>query len=179
MYDEKEIKYKKRKKKTTKNKINLKKIPNINFNWNTIIPPIVKKINYKQLSLRLSLLLLVMMSVIFLLSRINKQNTQINEKFDENIMLITNAVIESLEEKDLPINIGNSVFFTLNEIKTDLFHEIKDENNDLCNIEESYINITKTAEMEYTLKIYLKCPKKEKIIEQKLFCTASNCKIMD
>ena len=96
MYDEKEIKYKKRKKKTTKNKINLKKIPKINFNWNTIIPPIVKKINYKQLSLRLSLLLLVMMSVIFLLSRINKQNTQINEKFDENIMLITNAVIAIL-----------------------------------------------------------------------------------
>ena len=94
-------------------------------------------------------------------------------------MLITNAVIESFEEKDLPVNIGNSTFFTLNEIKTDLFHEIKDENNDLCNIEESYINITKTAETEYTLKIYLKCPKKEKIIEQKLFCTASNCKIMD
>lgn len=217
MYEEKEIKYKKRKKETTpkkevvkkeekkvkepkkktttkpstKNSKSPKKVApkkkapakkkkkskkKIQFSIN--IPPILKRIDYKKLITELVVLVLVMMLLIFTISRIRKHQEKLNENINNNIARVTDATIAYFEENTLPQNIGDSTSFILEEMQNlDLLPEIKDEKENTCNTIDSYIILTKTMNEEYRLKIYLKCPSKEKTVEQRLTCKDKECTV--
>lgn len=214
MYEEKEIKYKKRKKenipkkKTNKNieskkvdKDNTKNIKQKNTkvtqskkvsnkkksntkkkktikkkNIQFVLPPILKKINWKELLLKLLALLFIMMLLIFTISRIKKHQEQKNANFNNNISIISNATLNYFQENSLPKNIGDSFSFILEEMKNlELISDIKDNDNRFCNYLDSYIILTKTTSEEYRLKIYLKCPNKAKAVEEKFICNDKNC----
>lgn len=156
---------KKKKKKTIKKK-------NIQF----VLPPILKKINWKELLLKLLALLLIMMLLIFTISRIKKHQEQKNANFNNNISIISNATLNYFQENSLPKNIGDSFSFILEEMKNlELINDIKDDDNRFCNYLDSYIILTKTTSEEYRLKIYLKCPNKAKTVEEKFICNDKNC----
>lgn len=207
MYEEKEIKYKKRKKekvlkeKKSKNLVKKKKSDN-KKNRNIkkgitkkslkipkekkeklkkkqfTLPPIFTKIDYKLLFFKLSILAIMMMLIIFTIARIKKHHEKQNEILNANINTILNTTLLYYEKNSLPINIGDSSSFLLEEMKNlNLIHEIKDEDNKFCNYLDSYIILTKTANIEYRLKMYLKCPSKEKTIEEKIICQENHCTI--
>ena len=215
MYEEKEIKYKKRKKETTPKKeevkkeekkvkepkkkvttkpttkkrekpkkvVEKKKTPTkkkktakkkIQFSIN--IPPILKRIDYKKLITELVVLVLVMMLLIFTISRIRKHQEKLNENFNNNITRITDATIAYFKENTLPQNIGDSTSFILKEMQNlEILTEVNDEKGNSCDTIDSYIILTKTMNEEYRLKIYLKCPNKEKTVEQRLTCKDKEC----
>lgn len=207
MYEEKEIQYKKRKKekapkeKRTKNLAKKEKEKKIDKKKNTnvkkvitkktpsikkrkikkkclTLPPILTEIDYKLLFFKLLILLLMMMLIIFTTARIKKHQEKQNEILNANINTITNATLEYYEKNSLPINVGDSSSFLLEEMKNlNLIQETKDEENKFCNYLDSYIILTKTANMEYRLKIYLKCPSKEKTVEEKIICQGNHCTI--
>ncbi len=183
MYEEKEIKYQKRKKekktmpketkieKEKKTKEQGKKQP-------ISLPPVLKKIDFQKLFTELAILIFVMMLIIFTLSRIKKQQQKLTETFKENMTSITNTALHYFEEKTLPQNTGDSTSILLEEmINLNLISEIKDEDNNPCNAMDSYILLTKTTKEDYRLKIYLKCPKKEQTLEQKVTCHNKVCNL--
>lgn len=212
MYEEKEIKYKKRKKeKLPRKKVEIKKkntpkkeekskpkkdikIKNKNTSTKKEVKKprqkkkakkkestfllLISKINWKLLVMKLILLFIGMILVIFTISRIKKHHEKQNETFTNNISIISNATLEYFGNNPLPKNIGDSTSFILEEMKNlDLISEIKNEDNKFCNYLDSYIILTKTTEEEYRLKIYLKCPDKNKTVEEKMICTENNCSI--
>lgn len=207
MYEEKEIKYKKRKKeKIPKEKTETKrkkqpkneekneskknnktkkevvkketKKTNKKKKNNSALLLLIKKINWRLLAIKLILLFISMMLVIFTISRIKKHHEKQNETFNNNISIISEASLEYFSYNPLPKNIGDSTSFILEEMKNlNLISEIKNEDNKFCNYLDSYIILTKTTNEEYRLKIYLKCPDKNETIEEKMICTENNCSI--
>ncbi len=191
MYEEKEIKYNKRKKEKTKKNNEKKIVASKKDTKDTkktnnkkkkkfciAIPPILKRIDYQKLFTKLFILVLIMMLIIFTISRIKKYNEKLNDTFNENIATITSAATKYFEEITLPQNTKDSISFLLDEMKNlNLIDDIKDDNDQVCDSINSYIILTNIAPNEYRLKIYLKCPNKEKIVEQKLVCSEKICNI--
>lgn len=139
---------------------------------------LISKMNWKLLAIKLLILFITMMLVIFTISRIKKHHEKQNATFNSNISMIADATLKYFQNNPLPKNIGDSSSFILEEMKNlDLIDEIQNEENKFCNYLDSYIIFTKIDNQEYHLKMYLKCPNKEKIVKEKIICTENNCSI--
>lgn len=168
MYEEKEIKYKKRK--INKKKFKTTKTINIKP------PNFINKINWKQILIKLLVLIIVMMLIIFITSRINKNYKEKNQVLNNNINKIIKATEKFYTNENLPHNIGDSNSLILEEmINNKLVDNIKDRDNNKCNTTDSYIIITKTTTTDYHLKVYLTCKSEEKTTEKDLICNKT-CK---
>lgn len=185
MYEEKEIKYKKRKKEkiTPKRKFinpkqeKVQKIKKETKRNKTNKRNITIKINWKQLIKELIVLIVAIVLIIFTISRINKHNENKNSDFNNNIETIKEALLSYYKTNNLPLNIGDSSSFILEELhKLELVDNIK-ENDKYCDYLDSYTIITKTTNNEYRLKIYLKCPNTKKAVEEIIECNNNNCSI--
>ena len=177
MYEEKEIKYKKRKKEkrykpksqkrfTTNSKKPIT-IPNLNLKT----PDFIYKINWKQLFIRLITLILIMIILIFTISRINKNHQEKNKIINENMNKVIEATLQYYTKENVPHNIGDSTSLLLEEmINKKLIDPVIDKNGMECNTVNSYIILTKTTDKEYRLKAYLNCPKEDKTEEIIITC---------
>ncbi len=182
MYEEKKIKLKKRKKskqifpltsKKTKKKKNIK----ITFSHLNIFRnyTFLEKIDWKKLWIKLGILMLVMLLIIFTISRLNKYHKREDEIFNNNIAKVTKSTLKYFEENPLPINIGDSSSLLIDEmIKLEILDEVK-EKDKYCDYLNSYVIFTKVSSIEYRLKTYLDCPKKKKIVEQTITCENNHC----
>lgn len=140
------------------------------------LPSILKELNYKVLIFRLLILTLVMMLIIFSIAKFKKYQENKNRIINKNIDTILNTSIKYYETNPLPVKVGDSSSFLLEEIKNlTKMEDIKDEDNKECNYLDSYIILTKTSLEDYRLKIHLKCNTKEKIRETKLLCKEEKC----
>lgn len=189
MYEEKEIKYQKRKKvkktttfKLSKPDLSLKNILNSIINFLDDFyqsHPILQNINWKALITRFAIFFTAIFLILFTTSTINKKNYLQNSTFNNNIENISTATITYYQNNPLPKTIGESSSIILAELqKQDLIKEIKDHNNNPCDYLNSYTIITKTTSQEYRLKTYLKCSTKEKSIEEKVTCENNACQII-
>lgn len=161
MYEEKN--------KKTKMEIKLSKIKISNTS-------ILKKIDWKKLGIKLSMLFFCMLLLIFIVARLNKYQKTENEIFESNLDKLTKATAEYFISNPLPNNIGDSVSLVLKEmIELKLIDEVKNNHEKTCNKENSYIITTKTGKEEYHLKIYLECPEKKKVAEKKITCIDKHC----
>ncbi len=175
MYEEKG---RNRKKKKVKNKFILKKKLKFSFPQIKRLQQnsFLKKINWKLVITKLGILFLVIIFIMIIISRLNQYHKKEKEEFNQNIKKITDATLAYYGENKLPIHIGDSSSIILEEmIQLKKLEEIK-EKNKVCNYFSSYVIVTKIAQLEYRIKIYLKCPEKEKIIEKKFSCKGQ-CKI--
>lgn len=182
MYEEKEIKFKKvkrqkKKKKESKKKESKKKekktilITKEKEKRNRPQINIPNTIDIKKIMLRLFTLVIVMMGIIFIISRIGKHNDQKNSTFTNNINEIINTTLTNYKQGQLPINIGDSTSFLLEELaEKNKMNDIKDKDGKSCDYINSYIILTKTKEKEYRLKVFLKCSDQEKTTEKILTC---------
>ena len=100
-------------------------------------------------------------------SEISATNSQI---FMDNINMMKEAAISYYTDERLPKEVGTYEKMTLSDmIGKKLIVALVDKNNKACDVEKSYVKITKTDD-EYILKINLKDSEKEDYILVHLGC---------
>ncbi len=123
------------------------------FNWNRI--------------LIISLVIILTITLVIYIST-NKENLKFvketneisSEWFNENIELLENVGINYFKENDKPSIIGNSITITLEDlIDNDYTEPIIDEHDKTCNINDSYVKLTKNSPQNYNLNTKLVCGK--------------------
>ncbi len=90
----------------------------------------------------------------------NSEEVIKKSNMDSNLKLLDETAKKYFNESNYPKNVGDSLNVTLKSLVDDMIIEpIKDENGEICNLEESYIKVTK-LENEYQIKSYLVCENK-------------------
>lgn len=163
MYEEKEIKYKKRKKRKTPKKEN-------NFHF-IKKESVFFKIDWKKLFSKLIILVGVILLIIFTISRISNSIQEKNKVMNDNLDKITNATLEFFTKDSLPKNIGDSTSLLLDEmINKNIVEPMYDTNQKECDRANSYIILSKISNEEFKLKTYLSCPINKKSKEVIITC---------
>ena len=97
-------------------------------------------------------------------------NALTSQIFMDNLERMKNAAISYYTEERLPKNIGGSETMTLSDmIGKKLIIALIDKNNKACDVDKSYVKITK-VDNEYILKVNLKDSEKEDYILVHLGC---------
>lgn len=168
MYEEKDIKYKKIKKnnKFNKKKMIIKPSKKLSNNKNKLF----NGINWKVILCRLAILLIIMILIMFIATRISNQDSHKNKIINNNLdYIIENSL--NYYNKDSVKNIGDAKTLTLEEmISEKIINPIKDKNDNECDIKNSYTVFIKIKDIDYRLKIYLKCDNEDIILEKDLVC---------
>jgi len=105
---------------------------------------------------------------------VNEVNTKFdvltNRIFNENLQIMKEAAISYYTNPRLPQNVNDVKSMTLREmLEEKLLIEFKDANNKSCDLDESYVEITK-LEDEYLLKVNLSCTDNDAYILVHLGC---------
>lgn len=143
---------------------------------------------FRDFLLKLILIIIFVFLLVWLLPKfiapkvvenINNNSTTINSKeidalgsqiFNDNLNTMKEAAITYYTDERLPKEIGVSDKMTLSDmIGKKLVVALIDKNNKACDVEESYVQITK-ADDEYILKVNLKDSEKEDYILVHLGC---------
>lgn len=99
-----------------------------------------------------------------------KLNPFYDRIFSDNLNTMKEVAIAYYTTERLPKKVGDTKKLTLGEmIEMKLLLEIKDKNGEMCDLEESYVSITK-EEKEYKMKVNLKCGEEEDYIIVYLGC---------
>ena len=99
-----------------------------------------------------------------------KLNPFYDRIFSDNLNTMKEVAIAYYTTERLPKKVGDTKKLTLGEmIEMKLLLEVKDKNGDMCDLEESYVSITK-EEKEYKMKVNLKCGEEEDYIIVYLGC---------
>ena len=109
----------------------------------------------------------------------NSESASVTKTFSENIELIKDAAMGYYTDERLPENTGDTEKMTLNDmIDLHLITEPVDSNNERCDLEKSYVEITK-EETEYLMKINLSCNDKTDYIRAHMgsytYCVGDIC----
>ena len=135
----------------------------------------------KSLIVQILLIVLFVFILIWLFptkGNTNKELDKINTKFDvltnrifnENLQTMKEAAIFYYTTSRLPKNVNDVNKMTLREmIEEKLLLEFKDANNKSCDLDDSYVEITK-LEDEYLLKVNLSCTDNDAYILVHLGC---------
>lgn len=88
-----------------------------------------------------------------------------NEAYINNINLMKAAGFEYFKGSNLPSNVGSSNSISLDEmVENKLLLAFVDENGHTCNMNDSYVKVTKTLDNEYAMKVALDCENKSDYI---------------
>ncbi len=109
----------------------------------------------------------------------NSESASVTKTFSENIELIKDAAMGYYTDERLPQNTGDTEKMTLNDmIDKHLITEPVDSNNERCDLEKSYVEVTK-EETEYLMKINLSCNDKTDYIRAHMgsytYCVGDIC----
>ncbi len=108
--------------------------------------------------------------MIWLYKKVPNMTPFYNNVFRENISYMQNAAENHFTNERLPKVVGEEVKLTLQEmINQNLIIPFVDEDGNSCNINESYVSVTKNTS-DYTLKINLVCDNEEDYIIETLGC---------
>lgn len=109
----------------------------------------------------------------------NKVQPLYDRFFNENINTMKDAAKSYYTTERLPQNVGDKTKMTLGEmLDKKLLLKFKDSNNKSCNVDDSYVEITK-GDNEYQMKVKLKCTDKSDYIIVHMgcyqYCTTAIC----
>lgn len=109
----------------------------------------------------------------------NEKQTSVVKVFSENILLMKETALSYYTDERLPEKTDEKVKMTLSEmIDNHLITELVDSNNQICNLEKSYVEVTK-KETEYLMKIKLSCADKSDYINTHMgsytYCVSDIC----
>lgn len=94
-----------------------------------------------------------------------KSEGKVTSNYVSNITMMKEAGFEYFKGNNLPKNVGSSVELSLSDmLDNKLIMEIADENGKSCNLNESYVKVTKTLDNEYAMKVALSCEGKSDYI---------------
>lgn len=127
--------------------------------------------NWKDLLLKLVFVIIFILLLIWLF-KINTPNMKpfYSNQFRENIKYMQDAAESYYTNERLPKVVGDSAEITLREmIEKNLILEFVDEDGNGCDLDNSYVQVTKN-EKDYTLKTNLVCPKEKNTVVKILGC---------
>lgn len=127
-------------------------------------------INWKDVIIKIILLILFIVLLIWLFP--NPQlDTFYDGVFNDNIQTMKEAAKSYYTVERLPNNIGESRSMTLKEmINNHMLIEFVDKDNKVCNENDSYVQVTKTGDNEYVLKVQLSCGEQSDYILETIGC---------
>lgn len=101
---------------------------------------------------------------LFLKTKKNNVVTEVEQDYVNNINMMKEAATEYFVKEKLPKNVGKSSKLTLEEMLNQKLLIDFTNNGKNCNVNDSFVQATKTADNNYALKVYLKCQDKEDYI---------------
>lgn len=114
-------------------------------------------INWKDIIIKLILLILFLVLLMWMMPK-PQLDTFYDRIFNENIQTMKEAARNYYTVDRLPINVGESTSMTLQEMQdSKLVLPFVDKDNNTCNMTNSFVQVTKTGENEYALKVQLSC----------------------
>ena len=122
----------------------------------------------RDILLKAIIIIIFLILVIWLITKLttpDKTNSEASSNYDkifsENLEKMESAAFKYYTEDKLPKQTGEKKELTLREmINLNLLEAFTDANNEACDVNKSYIRLTKNDE-DYTLRINLKCKEKE------------------
>ena len=107
-------------------------------------------------------LIAMIIVVIFLVYHKKKSNgDNSSAAFINNINLMKDVAYDYFKGDNLPDKIGEAYKITLEEMITNnMIVEFVDDKGNTCNKVDSYVQVTKSLENEYTMKVFLSCDDK-------------------
>lgn len=132
----------------------------------------------KTFLISLIIIIILVLLLIWLLPMPNMKGIN-NRIFNANIQEMKDAAIPYFTTDKLPQKIGDKTTLTLKEmIELKLLLPFTDKNGDACDVEKSYVTLTK-KEDSYEMKVNLKCNEEEDYILVTLgcysYCTSAIC----
>ncbi len=110
-------------------------------------------------------LIAIIVVIICLLYPKKDNSLLIQQTYISNITLMKDAGFEYFTGSNLPKEIGDSKRITLDEmLARNLIVDFYDEEGNSCNIQNSYIEATKTMDAEYEMSVFLSCDNKSDYI---------------
>lgn len=104
------------------------------------------------------LALLILFLVLYWLFPMPKLDTFYDKVFNENIQTMKVAARDYYTVNRLPVNAGETHRMTLAEMENSkLILPFVDKDNKTCDMTNSYVQVTKTLDNEYALKVQLSC----------------------
>lgn len=145
----------------------------LNFNWGS-------------LAIKLAILAVIVFIICFIITKINgnksanKSTLAVGDtEYINNITAMKDAAFEYFTSSKLPENIGETERLTLSEMLNQKLLIDFTNDGDICDIDSSYIQATKTADNNYALKISLDCGDKSDFIittiEEQSCTIENNC----
>ncbi len=177
MYDEKEIKIKKPiKEKKDKSKAKTSSKPNL------LNKELFQKINWKSLIIKLIIVFAVMFLIIFTISRINKdtkkESLNNSQSFEDNLNYLSSKLLDYYNINKLPRNNGDSLSFLLKElVDFNIIEEIKPNDTDNYDAENSYVIITKENAEYFKLRLNLQWNNHELSYSELITCNNKKCQL--
>lgn len=141
-------------------------------------------IDWIGILIKLGLLVLFVFLIIWLMPKTPQIDTFYDKVFNQNIQTMKDAAKNYYTVNRLPENIGESTRMTLQEmINNKLIIPFVDKNNKSCDTENSYVQVTKTTDNEYTLKVLLACDNQSDYILDTIgchsTCASGNCNVTE
>lgn len=94
-------------------------------------------------------------------NQVSKDTTKYDEVFNANIKIMEDAALTYYNTENLPKEVGEVSELSLRDmINNSLLDAFTDADNKACDVNASYIRLTKNNE-DYTLRVNLKCNEKE------------------
>ncbi len=141
----------------------------------------------RDILLKAIVVIIFLILIIFIITKITTPNSNVNKTdsnydkvFSKNLETMENVAYEYYTADRLPKEIGDVNELTLREmINTNLLEAFTDANGKACDVNKSYIRLTKNDD-DYTLRVSLKCDEKEDYTLTKVgeydYCEHDICK---
>lgn len=122
----------------------------------------------RDILLKAIVVIIFIILIIFIISRVTSTNNTTNstssnydEVFNENLKAMEDAAFIYFTKDRLPTEVSSYNELTLREmINNNLLDAFTDADGNSCDVDESYIRLTKNSD-DYTLRVNLKCNEKE------------------
>ena len=144
-------------------------------------------LNWGSLAIKLGILAVVVFVVCLIVTRFTGNNNNSsssdslamgNTEYITNITAMKDAAFEYFTPSKLPEKVGGTEKLTLSQMLNQKLLIDFTEDGDVCDINSSYVQTTKTADGNYALKVSLDCGDKSDFIVTTIeedTCTTGNC----
>ena len=141
----------------------------------------------RDILLKAIVVIIFLVLIIFIITKLTnptnsnkKSSSEYDKVFSANLESMENAAFEYFTKDRLPKEVGDNTELTLREmVNSNLLEAFTDANGKSCDVNESYIRLTKN-DNDYTLRVNLKCEDKEDYSLQKVgeysYCDKTICK---
>lgn len=126
-------------------------------------------INWKELIIKMAILLFAVFVVLWITSFIKRTNTPKASNLNANLKLMKTAANEYFTGSKLPSSINGTKKITLQEMfDSKLLIEFKDQDKKPCDTSKSFAEATKISDTEYNIKVKLVCNKGNSYVIDKI-----------